>query len=99
MSALKQNKSLNEVVVVGYGTVKKSDVTGAVTQVGEADIKATTKNRSPRPGYAGSGGLGYSGAPPPIRRGQGARLPSASGHWLGQRGQRTAVRDRRVSNR
>lgn len=35
------NKSLNEVVVVGYGTVKKSDLTGAVAKVGEANIKAT----------------------------------------------------------
>ncbi|GAB4021207.1 TonB-dependent receptor [Spirosoma migulaei] len=34
-------KSLNEVVVVGYGTVKKSDLTGSVAKVGEADIKAT----------------------------------------------------------
>ena len=35
------SKSLNEVVVVGYGTVKKSDLTGAVAKVGETDIKAT----------------------------------------------------------
>jgi TonB-linked SusC/RagA family outer membrane protein len=35
------NKSLNEVVVVGYGTVKKSDLTGAVAKVGETNIKAT----------------------------------------------------------
>lgn len=35
------DKSLNEVVVVGYGTVKKSDVTGSVAKVGEAAIKAT----------------------------------------------------------
>lgn len=33
--------SLNETVVVGYGTVKKSDLTGAVTKVGESAIKAT----------------------------------------------------------
>ncbi len=32
---------LNEAVVVGYGTVKKSDITGAVASVGEDDIKAT----------------------------------------------------------
>ena len=38
---LPDNKSLNEVVVVGYGTVKKSDLTGAVAKVGEANIKAT----------------------------------------------------------
>jgi TonB-linked SusC/RagA family outer membrane protein len=33
--------SLNEAVVVGYGTVKKSDITGAVASVNENDIKAT----------------------------------------------------------
>ncbi|WP_246225204.1 TonB-dependent receptor [Spirosoma terrae] len=35
------DKSLDEVVVVGYGTVKKSDLTGSVAKVGEANIKAT----------------------------------------------------------
>ncbi|WP_428667341.1 SusC/RagA family TonB-linked outer membrane protein [Runella sp.] len=35
------NKSLEEVVVVGYGTVKKSDLTGAVSKVSENSIKAT----------------------------------------------------------
>lgn len=34
-------KSLNEVVVVGYGTVKRSDLTGSVASVGEQAIKAT----------------------------------------------------------
>ncbi len=33
--------SLNETVVVGYGTVKKSDLTGAVAKVEEAAIKST----------------------------------------------------------
>ena len=33
-------KALEEVVVVGYGTQKKSDVTGAITQISEKDIKA-----------------------------------------------------------
>ncbi|MGX5816888.1 TonB-dependent receptor [Chitinophaga lutea] len=33
--------SLNETVVVGYGTVKKSDLTGAVSKVGESAIKST----------------------------------------------------------
>lgn len=32
---------LNEAVVVGYGTVKKSDITGSVASVNENDIKAT----------------------------------------------------------
>lgn len=35
------NRSLEEVVVVGYGTVKKSDLTGSVAKVGEAMIKST----------------------------------------------------------
>ncbi len=34
-------KSLEEVVVVGYGTVKKSDLTGSVASIKEEDIKAT----------------------------------------------------------
>jgi TonB-linked SusC/RagA family outer membrane protein len=34
-------KALEEVVVVGYGTVKKSDLTGAVSKIGEGNIKAT----------------------------------------------------------
>ncbi|WP_299285973.1 SusC/RagA family TonB-linked outer membrane protein [uncultured Mucilaginibacter sp.] len=32
------SQSLNEVVVVGYGTVRKSDVTGAVTNLGSKDL-------------------------------------------------------------
>ncbi len=34
-------KSLEEVMVVGYGTVKKSDLTGSVSKIGEENIKAT----------------------------------------------------------
>ncbi|MFC0186582.1 carboxypeptidase-like regulatory domain-containing protein [Pseudarcicella hirudinis] len=33
------NKSLDEVVVVGYGTVKKGDLTGAVTTISSKDFK------------------------------------------------------------
>ncbi len=33
------NKSLNEVVVVGYGTVKKRDLTGSVASVPVADVR------------------------------------------------------------
>jgi len=33
--------SLEEVVVIGYGTVKRSDLTGSIAQVREDDIKAT----------------------------------------------------------
>ncbi|MBN8824887.1 MULTISPECIES: TonB-dependent receptor [unclassified Spirosoma] len=35
------DRSLNEVVVVGYGTVKKSDLTGAVSSVKAAELKQT----------------------------------------------------------
>jgi TonB-dependent starch-binding outer membrane protein SusC len=34
------SKSLQEVVVIGYGTVKRSDLTGSIAQVREDDIKA-----------------------------------------------------------
>jgi TonB-linked SusC/RagA family outer membrane protein len=34
-------RSLQEVVVIGYGTVKRSDLTGSIAQVREEDIKAT----------------------------------------------------------
>ncbi len=34
--------SLDEVVVVGYGTIKKSDLTGAVASVSSEDVKALT---------------------------------------------------------
>ena len=36
-----EDRSLDEIVVVGYGTVKKSDLTGSVARVSEDDIKAT----------------------------------------------------------
>lgn len=41
VSLTTDDKTLNEVVVVGYGTVKKSDLTGSVAKVGEENIKAT----------------------------------------------------------
>jgi TonB-linked SusC/RagA family outer membrane protein len=34
------NKALNEVVVVGYGTVKKSDITGSVSSIKAVEINA-----------------------------------------------------------
>ena len=34
------NRSLNEIVVVGYGTVKKSDVTGSLSQVKSKELNA-----------------------------------------------------------
>lgn len=41
VTMIEEMTSLDEVVVVGYGTVKKSDLTGAVANVGEREIKAT----------------------------------------------------------
>lgn len=38
-------QTLSEVVVIGYGTVKKSHLTGAVAQVGGADVAAIQANR------------------------------------------------------
>jgi TonB-linked SusC/RagA family outer membrane protein len=35
------NKALDEVVVVGYGTVKKSNLTGSVTTIKSSDLKQT----------------------------------------------------------
>lgn len=40
-----ENKSLNEIVVVGYGTVRKSDLTGAVTSLKASELtKGTNLN-------------------------------------------------------
>lgn len=38
---LQDSQLLDEVVVVGYGTQKKSDVTGSITRVGESEIRLT----------------------------------------------------------
>ncbi len=37
---------LDEIVVIGYGTVRKSDLTGAVSSLKEDDIKKTTSNNA-----------------------------------------------------
>ena len=37
-----QNTALNDVVVIGYGSRKKKDVTGAVTTVTSKDIEKST---------------------------------------------------------
>jgi TonB-linked SusC/RagA family outer membrane protein len=39
VSLIEDIKNLDEVVVIGYGTQKKSDVTGAVAKVGASDLK------------------------------------------------------------
>jgi hypothetical protein len=38
------NKALTEVVVVGYGTQKKSDVTGSISSINDKAIKVPTSN-------------------------------------------------------
>lgn len=38
--SLKQDNTLNEIVVVGYGTQKRKDVTGAIAGITEKEIKA-----------------------------------------------------------
>ncbi|MEA5429181.1 TonB-dependent receptor [Arcicella lustrica] len=39
-----ENNALDEVVVIGYGTAKKRDLTGSVVSIREADITATPVN-------------------------------------------------------
>ena len=38
VSMVPDNKKLNEVVVIGYGTMKRSNLTGAITSIGSKDI-------------------------------------------------------------
>jgi len=45
---LTDTKALEEVVVVGYGTMKKSDVTGAITSVKAKDITAISTTNALR---------------------------------------------------
>ena len=40
VTLMEDNKSLNEVVVVGYGTVRKSDLTGSLAQVKAKELNA-----------------------------------------------------------
>jgi hypothetical protein len=41
VALIPNNNSMEDVVVVGYGKVRRSDLTGAVSKVGESAIKAT----------------------------------------------------------
>lgn len=41
ISLSQQNRELNEVVVIGYGTTKKSDLTGSVASVKSEDLRRT----------------------------------------------------------
>jgi hypothetical protein len=38
-------KSFEDVVVIGYGTVKKSDITGSISSVKAADLKVLPTQR------------------------------------------------------
>ena len=40
------NEQLDEIVVVGYGTMKKSDLTGAITRVGEKELQSRPVNNA-----------------------------------------------------
>jgi TonB-linked SusC/RagA family outer membrane protein len=49
---LEESKQLNEVVVIGYGTVKKSDLTGSVSTIKSVDLTKIT-SLSPEQGLQG----------------------------------------------
>lgn len=60
------NQSLDEVVVVGYGTMKKSDISGASVSLGEKDVKGsiiTSLDQSLQGRAAGVTAVSTSGAP------------------------------------
>jgi TonB-linked SusC/RagA family outer membrane protein len=60
------NNNLNEVVVVGYGTMKKSDVSGASVSMSEKDLKGsiiTSLDQSLQGRAAGVTAVSTSGAP------------------------------------
>lgn len=67
------NKTLNEVVVIGYGTVKKKDLTGAVNAIGTKDfnkgviISPEQLMQGRVPGVAITQGNGEPGGPINIR--------------------------------
>jgi len=46
VSMNEKSEMLDEIVVIGYGTVRKSDLTGSVSSVKEGDIKKTTSNNA-----------------------------------------------------
>lgn len=63
---VEDNNSLNEVVVVGYGTMKKSDISGASVSIGEDKIKGsviTNIDQSLQGRVAGVTSVATSGAP------------------------------------
>ena len=52
MNLLEESKRLNEVVVIGYGTVKKSDLTGSVSTIKSVDLTKIT-SLNPEQGLQG----------------------------------------------
>src|ERR1035437_2062089 len=69
---LEESKALNEVVVIGYGTVKKSDLTGSVASIKSVDLTKIT-SLNPEQGLQGkvagvqvSSSSGAPGAVPSI---------------------------------
>lgn len=44
MLAVEDSELLDEVVVVGYGTMKKKDLTGSVKSISNATLKSTGQN-------------------------------------------------------
>lgn len=75
VTLVEQHSSLNEVVVVGYGTRKKSDITGSVSTINEAqlreipasDIGTILQGAAPGLEVGKSGGNSQPGATPTIR--------------------------------
>lgn len=73
VSLKKTSENLGEVVVIGYGTRKKADLTGAVSTVGSKDIEKSTSMTAElalqgnAPGVFVESGGGAPGARPTIR--------------------------------
>ena len=66
ITLVEDNNSLDEVVVVGYGTMKKSDISGASVSMGEDQIKGsiiTNLDQSFQGRVAGVTSVATSGAP------------------------------------
>src|SRR5258708_34419780 len=62
--------SLNDVVVIGYGTQRKKELTGAISVVGQKDFQQgaiTTPEQLIAGKVAGGSATSHAGAPPPGR--------------------------------
>jgi len=85
VSLASDNKTLNEVVVVAYGTAKKESITGSVATLSSADIEKRTVTNATQllggmaPGIATTSGNGQPGTSVAIRlRGTGSFAASSS---------------------